>query len=65
MSLTAALLSEFETRIEAIELVPSEGGRFEVSVNGELIYSKLQTGRHTTPDEVKELLKAHLSAAGQ
>jgi selenoprotein W-related protein len=30
--------------------VPSSGGCFELSVNGELLYSKLQTGRF--PDEL-------------
>ncbi len=47
-----ALLKPFENKIEEIELVPSGGGRFEVSVNGDLIYSKLATGRHADPDEI-------------
>jgi selenoprotein W-related protein len=38
--------------IEMVTLVPSDGGRFEVSVNGQLIYSKLQTKRHAQPGEV-------------
>jgi selenoprotein W-related protein len=29
-----------------VELVPSRGGVFEVSVDGELVYSKKETGRH-------------------
>jgi len=37
--------------------VPSEGGRFEVSVNGELIYSKLATQRHAEPGEVAGLVE--------
>jgi len=37
--------------------VPSDGGRFEVSVNGKLIYSKLQTRRHVEPGEVNELVR--------
>ena len=36
-------------RIQDLKLVPSGGGCFELSVNGELIYSKLQTGQF--PDE--------------
>jgi hypothetical protein len=38
-------------------MIPSSGGCFELSVNGDLIYSKLQTGEF--PDEgelVKEVL---------
>ena len=32
-----------------MKLIPAGGGAFEVKVNGELIYSKLQTGKF--PDE--------------
>jgi selenoprotein W-related protein len=46
------LLKEYEHTIEKITLVPSEGGRFEVTVNGQLLYSKLQTKRHAEPGEV-------------
>jgi selenoprotein W-related protein len=34
-----------------LQLVPSDGGRFEISVDGKQIYSKLQTGQF--PDEDK------------
>ncbi len=43
--------------IEKVELVPSAGGRFEVSVNGQLLYSKLQTKRHAQPGEVLGLVR--------
>jgi selT/selW/selH-like putative selenoprotein len=36
-----------------IELIESSGGVFEVSKDGELIYSKKQTGRHPTWDEIR------------
>jgi selenoprotein W-related protein len=49
-------LKEYEFEIESLSVVPSDGGRFEVSVNGDLIYSKLQTGRHAEPGEVLKLL---------
>jgi selenoprotein W-related protein len=55
--LTAELIKEFEYKIEAFSLVPSDGGRFEVSVNGDLIYSKLKTNRHAEPGEVAGLLR--------
>jgi len=42
--------------IESVTLIPSDGGRFEVSVNGKLIYSKLQTKRHAEPGEVVGLV---------
>ena len=43
------LLTGFKTKIRGFTLVPSSGGCFEVTVNGELIYSKLKTGQF--PDE--------------
>jgi selenoprotein W-related protein len=56
VSLEKDLLKEFEHVIESITLVPSDGGRFEVSVNGTLVYSKLQTKRHAEPGEVVGLI---------
>ena len=38
--------------LEAVDLVPSSGGAFEVSLDGDLIYSKLKTGRFPEPEEV-------------
>jgi len=55
--LTAELMKEFEFKIESFSLVPSDGGRFEISVNGDLVYSKLQTNRHAEPGEVAGLLR--------
>ncbi len=56
----ADLLKEFEFKIESITLVPSDGGRFEVSVNGKLLYSKLATYRHVEPGEVNRLVRNYL-----
>jgi selenoprotein W-related protein len=41
-------------------MVPSDGGRFEVSVDGQLIYSKLATGRHADPGEVLGLVRKRM-----
>ena len=57
MSLEKDLLKELEHVIESLTLIPSDGGRFEVSVNGTLIYSKLETKRHAEPGEVLGLLR--------
>jgi len=51
------LLKSYEHLIESITLVPSDGGRFEVTVNGELLYSKLNTHRHAEPGEVLGLVR--------
>ena len=56
MGLATELLKQFEHVIETIALVPSDGGRFEVTVNGTLIYSKLQTNRHAQAGEVLGLV---------
>jgi len=39
-----------------IEFVKSSGGAFEVSLDGELIFSKLNTGRFPSPEEIKARL---------
>jgi selenoprotein W-related protein len=54
------LLEEFEPEIESLTIVPSDGGRFEISVNGQLLYSKLQTRRHAEPGEVVKLVQKYL-----
>jgi selenoprotein W-related protein len=38
-------------KLANLELVPSDGGRFEISIDGKQIYSKLETGQF--PDEQK------------
>ena len=57
MGLANELLEKFEPEIETLTFVPSDGGRFEVSVNGKLVYSKLQNGRHAEPGEVAGLVE--------
>jgi len=51
------LLKQYEHVIEEIKLVPSDGGRFEITVNGQLLYSKLETHRHAEPGEVLGLVR--------
>ena len=38
-------------------LVPSSGGVFEVTVDGNLIYSKKALRRHPQPGEIMQLIK--------
>ena len=56
VSLMDELLKGYEHMIESVALIPSDGGRFEVSVNGDLIYSKLQTKRHAEAGEVVNMI---------
>ena len=51
----AAMLKGKYKDLNDVELVPSSGGAFEVSLDGKLIYSKLKSGRF--PDD-KELTDA-------
>jgi selenoprotein W-related protein len=52
------LLGEFQESIEELTLLPSSGGAFEVEVDGELVYSKKATGRHTEYQEIAELIRS-------
>jgi selenoprotein W-related protein len=47
--LTSKLLTTYKQQISDLKLIPGGGGCFELSVNGDLIYSKLNTGKF--PDE--------------
>lgn len=51
------LLNNYEHMIESVALIPSDGGRFEVSVNGNLIYSKVQTKRHAEAGEIVNMIQ--------
>jgi selenoprotein W-related protein len=46
--------------IAEIQLIPSSGGRFEVTLDGELIYSKAAVKRHAAPGEVAGLVQQRL-----
>ncbi len=50
-------MNKLESRIASVKLIPGGGGRFEVTVNKRLVYSKLETGRHTEPGEVLGLVR--------
>lgn len=51
------LLRHYEHVIEEIKLIPSDEGRFEVTVNGQLLFSKLQLHRHAEAGEVVGLVR--------
>ena len=46
------LLEEFAASVESLTLIPSSGGVFEVTVDGDLIYSKKATGQHAEYEQV-------------
>ena len=40
-----------------VRLMPSSGGVFEVTVDGNLVFSKKALRRHAEPGEIVELIK--------
>jgi len=58
--LEAAFKLQYSDIISDIKLIESAGGAFEIKVNGDLIYSKLETGRHADPPEILDLFKAYI-----
>ncbi len=65
VALTQEILGERELEFYVANwtLVPDKGGRFEVEVNGELVFSKHSLGRHAEPGEVRAAILAKLSQA--
>jgi selenoprotein W-related protein len=53
-------LRKFESNISGITLIPGGGGVFEVTVNGDLIFSKKALGRHAEIDEVLKSFRAKI-----
>ncbi len=60
--MTEKILTTFKRQVEELTLVPSDGGRFEIYVNGDQIYSKLETGEFPDEDSIIEQLQAKLPA---
>ncbi len=54
MSFTDDILDHFRGNIKEIQLVTSSGGVFEVTVNGEKVYSKKETGAFPDSKEIIE-----------
>ena len=58
MSATEDLLKTFQHIISETTLIHGEKGIFDVIVDGEVLYSKHETGRHAESGEVLELFRA-------
>lgn len=54
------LLDRYELQFAEIMLLPSSGGRFEVWVDGELVFSKLAEKRFPEDAELLDLVGARL-----
>ena len=62
MSAVDDLLSNYQHVIGELTLVMGDKGVFDVEVDGELLYSKGQTGRHANSGEVLELFTGRYGA---
>jgi selenoprotein W-related protein len=57
VSFTDKLLNTFGSQVKELILVPDRGGKFEVTVNGQLIYSKLETGKFPDEDQLMKQIE--------
>lgn len=55
MRAASDIMSRYQHIVGSLTLSTGSKGVFDVSVDGDLIYSKGQTGRHAEPGEVLEL----------
>jgi len=59
--LTSKILSTFKQKIQNLKLVPAGGGCFEVTLNGDLVYSKLKTGQFPDEQSIVEAVQSRLN----
>lgn len=50
--MAATLLNNLKQKIEELKLIPAGGGCFEVTLDGELVYSKLKTNTFPTENDI-------------
>ena len=62
VGLTDELLNGWAPIIEDIDLKPSSGGRFEVTLDDEVIFSKASLKRHANPGEVAGIVRERIGA---
>ena len=55
MSATSDLLTNYQHVIDDLTLITGDKGVFDVAVDGDLLYSKAESGRHAEPGEILKL----------
>jgi len=63
VSLAGELLGRWAPIMRAVELVSASHGRFEISLDGELVFSKKASGRFPKPGEVAGQFEKKLGPA--
>jgi selenoprotein W-related protein len=62
--LAGEIIDEFGDDLKTLILVPGDGGRFDVEVDGRQVFSKRAAGRHADPGEVIENIQRTHTAFG-
>jgi selenoprotein W-related protein len=60
VSLAGEVLSGWAPIMRAVQLTGGSKGRFEVTLDGELVFSKAALGRHANPGEVAAMFEQRL-----
>jgi selenoprotein W-related protein len=60
LALAKSLMYEFAQQLSSIELIPWEGGTFDVSVDGVLVHSMKREGGFPSDEAVKRAVQGRL-----
>jgi selenoprotein W-related protein len=63
VSLASEVLDRWAPIMRAVELISSSGGTFDISLDGQLVFSKKAAGRFPKPGEVAALFDKKLGPA--
>lgn len=59
--LAQELLTTFQTDLGEVALVPGSGGVLEVSLDGEVLFSRKEAGRFPEAKELKQLIRDRIA----
>jgi selenoprotein W-related protein len=59
--LTTKIIEKFKQQLSSLTLVPSDGGCFELTLDGDLVYSKLESGEFPDESAMVELVGSRLA----
>jgi selenoprotein W-related protein len=63
VSLASEVLDRWAPIMRAVELISGSGGTFDISLDGQLVFSKKAAGRFPKPGEVAALFEKKLGPA--
>jgi selenoprotein W-related protein len=53
-------MTQYKQKIESMTLVPASGGCFELTADGEQLYSKLKTGQFPDEQAIADMIGSRL-----